>query len=221
MGPISIYFVRHGHVHNPQGIVYARLPRFGLSEQGMLQARRAGSVLSSRHAPFAAIFSSPLLRARQTARAICASFDLVEDAPAGTPDGKLPFHISKMLIETYTPFQGSPLAMMEARNWEIYNHIPPGYDQPHTLLERALRFVALARRRFPTQEIIAVTHGDLIAFLTLWVKRLPVTSENRQAIPDLGFDDSYPAPGSISILTYQTDSEDEKPSYSYPNPMKM
>ena len=32
--PTSISFVRHGHVHNPENIVYGRLPGFRLSDLG-------------------------------------------------------------------------------------------------------------------------------------------------------------------------------------------
>ena len=32
--PTTVYLVRHGHVHNPQEIIYGRLARFRLSERG-------------------------------------------------------------------------------------------------------------------------------------------------------------------------------------------
>ncbi len=61
----TLYFVRHGHVYNPQQIIYARLPRFRLSDEGVQQAILAAAVLKDVHP--AAIYTSPMLRARQTA----------------------------------------------------------------------------------------------------------------------------------------------------------
>src|SRR5947209_20583375 len=67
----DIYVVRHAHVHNPHDILYGRLPRFRLSELGLEQARKVADFLSGRN--IEAIYSSPLLRARQTAEMIAQS----------------------------------------------------------------------------------------------------------------------------------------------------
>ena len=60
--------MRHGEVHNPRAIFYGRMPRFRLSEAGRRQAEAAADYLAG--APLAAIYTSPLLRARQTAAII-------------------------------------------------------------------------------------------------------------------------------------------------------
>ena len=64
----TIYFVRHGEVHNPQGIFFGRYPRFRLSERGRSQAGQTAQFLKD--TSIAAIYTSPLLRARQTAQII-------------------------------------------------------------------------------------------------------------------------------------------------------
>ena len=64
----TIYFVRHGHVLNLDEVHYGRLPGFPLSEEGQRQALIASDKLRSD--PIAAIFSSPQLRARETAQII-------------------------------------------------------------------------------------------------------------------------------------------------------
>ncbi len=66
----QISFVRHGHVHNPGAVLYGRLPGFRLDRQGVQDAQRAGRALRGKN--ITAIFSSPLLRARQTAREVLA-----------------------------------------------------------------------------------------------------------------------------------------------------
>ena len=60
----TVHLVRHGEVHNPQHIMYGRLPGFGLSERGQEQARSAASWLQGR--PLDALYSSPMQRARET-----------------------------------------------------------------------------------------------------------------------------------------------------------
>ena len=66
MNTTCIHLIRHGEVHNPEQILYGRLPRFRLSARGRAQARSAGDHL--REHDLRAVFSSPLLRTRQTAK---------------------------------------------------------------------------------------------------------------------------------------------------------
>ena len=65
MSKTTIYLMRHGHVHNPQNILYGRLPGFSLSEMGIGQAQAAGEWLADK--PISAIYSSPM-EARGTNR---------------------------------------------------------------------------------------------------------------------------------------------------------
>ncbi len=66
----TVYFVRHGLVHNPDRIMYGWLPRFRLAEEGVQQADAAGRYLAGKGATL--ILSSPLLRAGHTARIIAS-----------------------------------------------------------------------------------------------------------------------------------------------------
>ena len=43
----TLYLVRHGEVHNPTGIIYGRLPGFGLSENGRVQLGHAADLLAA------------------------------------------------------------------------------------------------------------------------------------------------------------------------------
>src|SRR5439155_14638504 len=62
-----VIFVRHGHVHNPGDIIYGRMPRMRLSPRGHEDMERTAHILARE--PVAAVFTSPLLRAREyTAR---------------------------------------------------------------------------------------------------------------------------------------------------------
>jgi len=59
------WLARHGEVHNPSRVLYGRLPRMQLSPEGRRQAQALADFLGPR--PLAAIYSSPMLRARRTA----------------------------------------------------------------------------------------------------------------------------------------------------------
>lgn len=63
-----VHLVRHGEVDNPRRLIYADLPGFGLSERGWREAAAAADYLAGR--PIAAVVTSPLQRARETASAI-------------------------------------------------------------------------------------------------------------------------------------------------------
>lgn len=69
-----VHLIRHGEVVNPEGLVYATLPGFGLSEAGRSQAVQAARHLGSQ--PVVAVWSSPLERALETASIVARRFGL-------------------------------------------------------------------------------------------------------------------------------------------------
>ncbi|MCP4695226.1 MAG: histidine phosphatase family protein [Gammaproteobacteria bacterium] len=199
-----ISLIRHGHVHNPRNISYGRLPGFPLSEKGCRQAQAAADAL--RNKPIAAVFSSPQFRTRQTAKIILAQHN------------NLSLHISHLLNEAHTPYDGHQSSEMIARNWDAYTGTDPKYEQPADVLTRLLRFIADMRQRFAGKHIIAVTHGDIIAFGILRVKGVPIIPESKQTLCAQGLADDYPAPASIATFIYQTPHENEVPAFEYMKP---
>jgi probable phosphoglycerate mutase len=197
-----IAFVRHGHVENPQGVHYGRLPGFGLSAAGRAQAQAAASYLH--HVPIAAIYSSPLLRARQTAAAIC------EKHP------HLQVQVTPLLTEVNAPFDGQPRRVLEARKWDVYTGTPPPYEQPANVLARTWAFVANIRAAHAGQHIVAVTHGDVVSFLILWAHGMPTCAVSyKEALAEVGIPDDYPLPASITTLIYTSRSADEIPALEH------
>ena len=94
--PTRIHFVRHGHVRNPGKVYYGRLLGFPLSEVGRYQATRASQFF--REENIAAVYSSPQLRARQTAMVILQ------------PHKHLFLSLTEFLDEAHSPFDGFPLS---------------------------------------------------------------------------------------------------------------
>ncbi len=202
--PTRISFVRHGTVHNPQGVVYGRLPHFPLAGMGREQARCAAQAV--REWPIAAIYSSPLQRAQETAQILAES---LPDAPVQT---------SEWLNEVRFFYEGQPLQDMAARNWDLYTGVPPDYEQPPDAVERVRAFLAHARREHAGQHVLAVSHGDVIAFATLWAFGVALIPANKHTLDRLGLAEAYPAPASLTTFVYPTDNGEKPTSVEYLRP---
>lgn len=202
--PTQISFVRHGHVDNPQAIIYGRLPGFPLSETGRLQAQRAAEAL--RDVPLAALFTSPRERAVQTAQILLAD----------RPD--LTYQTSALVDEIHIYLEGHPAAEGAARAWDMYTGMPAEYEQPADIAARAERFIMEIRRDYAGQHVAAVSHGDTIAFVLLRVLGQPQRPDLKHTLDRFGVTDDYPAPGSITTLTYHTAAPDEIPELHYLRP---
>src|SRR4051794_22380086 len=95
-----LLLVRHAEVDNARRVLYGRLPRFALSAAGRREAERLAEALGRE--PVAALYSSPLLRARQTAGVIARHH----------PDAAR--HVSALLHEVRSAWEGAPLASFAA-----------------------------------------------------------------------------------------------------------
>jgi broad specificity phosphatase PhoE len=203
--PLTLYLVRHGEVYNPQQILYGRLPNFYLSDTGKAQAQAAGQWLSDK--PLAAVYSSPMERAQETAGYILAA-----------RTEKIRLQTEDRLIETLTPHEGRFHHELQAANYDMYSGIEPPYEQPQDLRRRLLDFIAEMRRTHAGQTIAAVSHGDIVVVGFLFAKQQPENSIGRGELEALGLPERYPATASISILTYHTTADDEVPEYAYVKP---
>jgi broad specificity phosphatase PhoE len=199
----TIYLVRHGEVHNPQRVLYGRLPRFRLTENGRQQAQIAGRYLDGR---VDELFSSPLLRARQTAREIQKHVR------------KPRIRISNLINEVCTVYEGRPASEVDARNGDVYTGVPKGFEQPRDVVDRTCRFIRRARRQHPGSRIAAVTHGDVITFMVLWAQGMDLSARNKTRLLSAGFPAAYPAHASITALIYPNNDMDARPEVAYVHP---
>jgi broad specificity phosphatase PhoE len=169
---LTIYFARHAEAHNPKGILYGRLPSVRLSTTGRDQAGELAAALAALKAR--AIYSSPLLRARQTARQIA------ERHPG------VPLLISQLLLENRHPYQGRTHAEIGKLS-DPYAPDVLGKDGETIaqLRDRHLRFIRRVRREWPDGVVIAVGHADPLAALRthLLGKPLEVASLRAEAPP--------------------------------------
>lgn len=204
--PTTVWLVRHGQVHNPNKIIYGRLPRFRLSERGVEEARAAGRIMADM--AINAAYSSPLLRARQTAREVLAFHP------------QLKLRQSLLLNEVFTAFEGQPSWVGDRRQDDYYTGVGPPYEQPADIVQRVLTFFETVRRRHAGCNVVAVTHGDVVTFTLLWARGQALSPENKANLHALGFD-GYPGTGSLSAFAFRTDSPSELPEVRYMQPTSM
>jgi broad specificity phosphatase PhoE len=158
MSRTVVHLLRHGEVHNPEKILYGRLPGFRLSELGVRQAEQVAAYLREHDIVYVA--ASPLMRAQQTAEPIAAmhGLDVVTD---------------EGLIEAANLFEGSRVsvgdgALRDPRSWpKLRNPFRPSWGEPYReIVDRMLAAVHRARRRAAGHEAVCVSHQ-----LPIWTLR--------------------------------------------------
>lgn len=167
----TVTLVRHGEVHNPEKVLYGRLPAFQLSERGRRQAEVTAKFLQGRDV--AAIISSPLERAVQTANPIAEWYGL-------------PVETDHRLIESSSVFQGrrveqGPEILKHPYIWKhIVNPFRPSWGEAYvTVAARAVAAVQDARDAYPGREVVLVTHQ-----LPVWMARRALEGRRLWHRPD-------------------------------------
>ncbi len=198
--PLTLHLIRHGEVHNPDKILYGRLPGFHLSATGREQAAAIGRYLAT--LPITRLFTSPMERAQQTA-------SIARDALANVPS----VIVDERLNECLTPHQGRPLAELEAFGFEIYRDSTPPYETVADMRRRLLDFARDMLAQHAGEHIAAFTHGDMLVVGLLYAAGQPDTTIGRTILREIGLPTRYPETASIISLTF-TDSE-SLPTWSY------
>lgn len=163
-----IHVMRHGEVDNPDGVLYGRLPGFGLTELGHAMAARAAEYLVDSGADIARVISSPLLRAQLTAAPTAAAYDLgIQSDPR--------------LIESDNVFEGLPVntnrAMLANPKYFKYycNPLRPSWGEPYRdIASRMSAALSSALREARGREALVVSHQNPIVTLTRFVKGQPL-----------------------------------------------
>ena len=155
----TVHLLRHGEVHNPEKVLYGRLPGYVLSELGHLMAQRAGQALARNDV--AAVISSPLERAQQTA------------APVAVAHG-LEIQIDENLIEAENIFEGQRVSvgdgvLRQPQAWKhLYNPLKPSWGEPYKVVAARMRNAVFAARDIARgHEAVLVSHQ-----LPIWISRL-------------------------------------------------
>ncbi|GAA3361452.1 histidine phosphatase family protein [Streptomyces antimycoticus] len=153
-----VHVMRHGEVHNPEGVLYGRLPGYHLSDLGRQMADRVAEHLADRDITH--VVASPLERAQETAGPIAKAhgLDVASD---------------ERLIEAANVFQGKTFgvgdgALRKPANWRhLTNPFRPSWGEPY--VDQVVRMMAaLGRARDAARghEAVCVSHQ-----LPIWIVR--------------------------------------------------
>ena len=141
-----VHLLRHGEVHNPDGVLYGRLPGFHLSPEGEHMAKAAAAFLAGRDVTL--LLSSPLERALETAAPVAAQFGLE-------------VRVDERLIEPTNVYEGTTFgvgsgALRHPADWRyLYNPFRPSWGEPYkSIAARMLAAIADAARAARGHEVV-------------------------------------------------------------------
>jgi len=193
-----VHLLRHGEVHNPEGILYGRLPHYHLTESGQKMADRLADTLAERDVTH--MVSSPLERAQETA------------APIGRRLGR-EVTTDRRVVEAGNRFEGRAFGVGDgalrrpASWWYLRNPWRPSWGEPYRqVVERMLAAMADARDAARGHEALVVSHQ-----LPIWITRSAV-----EGLPFLH--DPRRRTCTLCSLTSFTYVDDEVVSVSYSEP---
>ncbi|MGB8506290.1 histidine phosphatase family protein [Mycobacterium sp.] len=154
----TVHVMRHGAVHNPEKVLYGRLPGYRLSENGQAQAQAVADALADRD--IVLVVASPLQRAQETAKPIAdrLGIDVATDHD---------------LIESVNYFQGRRIspgdgAWRDPRVWwQLRNPFTPSWGERYKdIAVRMTTAIENARAKAAGHEAVVVSHQ-----LPVWTLR--------------------------------------------------
>lgn len=116
-----LHLVRHGEVHNPDRILYGRLPRYRLSDAGRQMARAAAEHVAGLDRPVTALRCSPLQRTQESSEPFTEIFGLAPE-------------LDERVIEPSNVFEGTNMrrSLRDPRKWwHLRNPSRPSWGEPY------------------------------------------------------------------------------------------
>jgi len=148
--PLTLLLVRHGQTEwNARGLMQGQTPHVPLTDLGHEQAATVAGRLAGLRP--GALFSSDLLRARQTAEHCAATLGLpVRETPALREQG-------------YGVLEGRPSReLWDVVDWTDVDWAAEGGESLAQLHDRVAGFLAALITDPPAAVVVLVTHGDTI-----------------------------------------------------------
>lgn len=154
-----VHLVRHGQVHNPDGVLYGRMAGYGLSELGRAMAERLGEFFAE--SPLVHLVSSPLQRAQETM------------APIAARHQDLEVRFDDRVIEAANFFEGksfgrrNEILLLPSSWWAMRNPLQPSWGEAYTAVVARMRAaLADAASHSIGGEAVVVSHE-----LPIWMAR--------------------------------------------------
>ncbi|MFE0028151.1 histidine phosphatase family protein [Amycolatopsis sp. NPDC059021] len=153
-----VHLLRHGEVHNPEKVLYGRLPGYRLSDRGQQQALTVAESVAGHDLTY--VVASPLQRAQETAAPIAAAH-------------RLDVATDERLIEAANQFEGERVAvgdgaLRQPKHWpKLRDPFTPSWGEPYVLIaHRMLGAVYRAAEAAEGHEALCVSHQ-----LPIWTLR--------------------------------------------------
>lgn len=175
----TVHLVRHGEVHNPDRVLYGRLPGFGLSELGHQMAEGIAEHFGQRAEngrPVHLLAASPLQRAQETIAPLAQRL-------------ALPVTTDERVLEAENKFEGLSEVKRQLRNprmWPLLtNPFRPSWGEPYAQqVSRVLAAVKdLSDRAIAEHgdgaEVVVVSHQLPIWVTRLWAEERPLWHDPR------------------------------------------
>ncbi len=187
---MKLYVVRHGETEsNRAGLALGRAD-VPLNERGLRQARCLGEALAAD--PFVAVYTSPLMRTRQTAEAIAGPHGL---RPVVEP-GLIEMDIGELDGLTFAEIRKQHPGVLE--RWmspEGHASALLGGESLADVRDRAWKTLQTLSRRHDDETVCAVTHNFVI--LSVLTRALGVDLSNFRRLRH--------GVGAISVLDFRAD----------------
>jgi broad specificity phosphatase PhoE len=189
----TVHLLRHGEVHNPDRVLYGRLPGYRLSDLGVAQAKLAAEFLAQR--PLGHVVSSPLERAQQTAEPLAEATGLTVS-------------IDDRLTEAGNWLEGRRVAggrglFTDPSNWKYFrNPFRPSWGEPYAqIAARVLAAVHAAKGRVELtgREAVCVTHQLPIVAARRRVEGLHLYHDPRRRHCELASVTSFTFDGDVLV----------------------
>ncbi len=193
-----VHLMRHGEVHNPQRVLYGRLPGYHLSDLGRQMAETVARHLADHDV--VRVVASSLERAQETAAAVADPHDLA----VATDD---------RVIEAGNSFEGKTFGigdgvLRQPRYWpRLVNPFTPSWGEPYEqIAARMLAAIDDARALARGHEVVVVSH------------QLPVWTVRNRLVGRRLWHDPRRRECSLASLTALTYVGDELDSVTYSEP---
>jgi probable phosphoglycerate mutase len=184
-----VLLVRHGRTPKTGVILPGHAPGLHLSDEGRRQAEAVAQRIG-RLPNVAAVYASPLERARETAAPIARALGL-------------PLRVERDLLECDAgEWTGLSLRRVQRKpEWQLVRYHPSGFRFPggESFAEMQLRVTtALARlaELYPGKAIVAVSHADPIKTAVAYALGLHLDLLQRIAV----------STGSVTVIAYRPDA---------------
>jgi broad specificity phosphatase PhoE len=174
----SLWLMRHGETAWTLSGQHTSTTDLPLTSEGERKAAETGKMLAGKQ--FSAVYSSPMMRARETCRLAGYAEDVL---------------LTDDLREwNYGSYEGLTTAQIQesAPGWTIWTGAPPGGETIAQVADRARRMI----REAPEGDVAVFGHGHMLRVLAAcWL----------EAAPEMGRCFAL-STGSISVLGYERDS---------------